>query len=839
MLYAQNPRLDSLLQVLGTERTNKERLQTLSELVDEYSFSDAGKTAEYLYRLKPLAEKLKRFDVLSEGYVNLGWAQKDQGNPKDALQSFEQALRIAERARDDFSRYNALHALGASYSDAGQFEPAVAYYKRAIRAGEKAEREDKLAVTLETLGYTYRREGSYDSALQYYRRSLALQQKLDNTRRVMNLHFYIGHTFDNMGELDSALLAYQKAREVARNQADTMGLANSFDMLGNIYNKKAQYRPALQNKLEAVALYEKLDEPYALGAGYFNLAGFFKKQEEYDKARRFMEKSLASFLRAKNEYGIASVQQGLGELYYLQSNYEKADTLLRTAMAVLVRKNWSRPLIGTYRLLGQNFRAKTQYDSAQFYLSKAYRLAKETGASEDQAQTALELANTLQAAGNYGRARSYAQESLRLAEEKGYPRYVWKASGALAESLESLGQYQAALQSHKRFKTMTDSLRNEERTREITRLESEFAFNQERDSIQFAQKQERLRFERETEQREARQRLTYIGLGLAVLLLIVSMAFYLDKQKNNRKLATANHQLADTNEELKMANEEIRTAQEETQSLNESLQQTLDVVQKQKQDITDSINYAQRIQAAILPSGHRLEAAFPNHFIFFRPRDVVSGDFYWLSDLQSEENKVIFAAVDCTGHGVPGAFMSMVGNDLLNHIVNERHITEAGAILTQLHLDIRRALNQAETNNRDGMDIALVVWDKTRHELQFAGAKNPLVYIQNGELHRLKADRMPIGGQQLEKERIFTTQTLALNVPTICYLFSDGFQDQFGGPKRRKYMSKRFRELLFEIHTLSMLEQQQRLSQEFNDWCGQERQIDDVLVAGLRFRQPT
>jgi serine phosphatase RsbU (regulator of sigma subunit) len=283
--------------------------------------------------------------------------------------------------------------------------------------------------------------------------------------------------------------------------------------------------------------------------------------------------------------------------------------------------------------------------------------------------------------------------------------------------------------------------------------------------------------------------------------------------------------VAERTEELLKANEEIN-------STNQALQASIETIGHQRDEIMGSIRYAQRIQNAILPQKSTFEALLPSHFVLFKPRNIVSGDFYYIREIG---DKIILAAVDCTGHGVPGAFMSFIGYLGLNVLTVIVRITTANDILRQLHQGIRQILRQKETNSKDGMDVALVVIDKTKKTLAFAGAKNPLVYIQNGVLHHIKGDIFGIGGEQREMERNYTLHEVDISVPTTLYLFSDGYQDQFGGEANKKFMSKRFRELLFEIHSKPMQEQKEILDKTIQDWMskGREPQTDDILVMGV------
>ncbi|HPJ46540.1 MAG TPA: SpoIIE family protein phosphatase, partial [Tenuifilaceae bacterium] len=304
-----------------------------------------------------------------------------------------------------------------------------------------------------------------------------------------------------------------------------------------------------------------------------------------------------------------------------------------------------------------------------------------------------------------------------------------------------------------------------------------------------------------------------IGLGLFFLLLIFIYKGYRDKKKANVLLSQQNTEI----------------------------QEQRDQIQRQNENINKSINYAQGIQKALLPSQKHLEQYLPDSFIFFKPRDVVSGDYYWFKPIPGGNgeyrpgiDKFAISAVDCTGHGVPGAFLSMIGYNLLDDILN-RGIIKPGLILKELNSGIRKALRQDETDNRDGMDMALCVIDPQTKTVEFAGAKNPLIYITNGEAVRMRGDKDSIGGGTVNTDYEFTTQIIDAKNPTWIYVFSDGFIDQFGGNDGRKFMIKNFTELLQHIHQFPACEQREILKITFNEWKRKEYpQVDDVLVIGFK-----
>lgn len=256
-------------------------------------------------------------------------------------------------------------------------------------------------------------------------------------------------------------------------------------------------------------------------------------------------------------------------------------------------------------------------------------------------------------------------------------------------------------------------------------------------------------------------------------------------------------------------------------------------LEEKNRDITSSIEYARRIQEAILPSRDYIFNRLNNAFILYQPKDIVSGDFYWFA----EQNGIhVFAVVDCTGHGVPGAFMSMIGHNLLHQIVGEKRITEPGEILDHLHVGIQLTLRQGrnEVQTNDGMDVSIICLHR-QGKIKWAGANRPLLIIDpSGEVQRIEGDKFPLGGVQFQKERRFSTHEIVVERGSMAYLFSDGYADQFGGLKGKKFMLRRFHALLGDIHLMSAEEQQQALRQNFEDWRQNHEQVDDVLIVGIQ-----
>ena len=256
-------------------------------------------------------------------------------------------------------------------------------------------------------------------------------------------------------------------------------------------------------------------------------------------------------------------------------------------------------------------------------------------------------------------------------------------------------------------------------------------------------------------------------------------------------------------------------------------------IEEQKKHIMDSIYYARRIQNAILPSVAAIDCQFREYFILYLPKDIVSGDFYWM---HSADGLCMISAVDCTGHGVPGAFMSIVGYNQLNNAVNVKRARSASVILDELNAGVINTLNESNTESsiKDGMDMALCVFNFRESKLEYAGANNPMVLIREEEVQLIRGDRFPIGVYEGGASKPFTNNKIDIIKGDCIYLFSDGYPDQFGGPDNKKFMLRRFQEMLGEVHKLPMVQQKEILIQRLNDWRGANEQVDDILVIGIR-----
>jgi len=309
-------------------------------------------------------------------------------------------------------------------------------------------------------------------------------------------------------------------------------------------------------------------------------------------------------------------------------------------------------------------------------------------------------------------------------------------------------------------------------------------------------------------------------------------------RERTHEISTQNEEILAQSENLQLANDEITTQADNLQAANDEISQNNEVLNTKNKQITDSITYASRIQKAILGDISEIENSFEDAFVFFKPHSIVSGDFYWFENIENKgKNYKIVVAADCTGHGVPGAFMTVMGSDFIDDIVNKEGIIMPNEILASLDKKVTKRLRGQNSSSQvnDGMDISILVFEEGTNNLYFSAAKNPLYYVSEGKMEIIKGSKFAIGGIEPAKDRAksFDLHALKTQKGNHYYIFSDGFQDQFGGPNDRKYLIRNFRNFLHTIYTLPAKKQKEKLQTELLNWRNNNEQTDDIIVVGI------
>ena len=441
--------------------------------------------------------------------------------------------------------------------------------------------------------------------------------------------------------------------------------------------------------------------------------------------------------------------------------------------------------------------------TALVYLDLGLAIAKDLQNKVSEAHALTEIAKVYYVKTDYRGAIEKASQALSIARKIGSLGRIEASSSILHKSYRALNKFEQALEMHELYISTLDSLKSEANQNEVIRQEYKYKYDKKHlsDSLGYIQQQNIEQLAHKAELiKEANQRYVLYG-SVGFLLILGGIVFrsYQLKKKDNILIS------------------------EQKQKVE--LQK--EIVEEKNKEILDSITYAKRIQSAILPPNRIIKEHLPNSFVLYKPKDIVAGDFYWLEHIGG---KVLFAAADCTGHGVPGAMVSVICNGALNRSVREFNLTDPGQILDKAREIVVEEFEKSEEEVKDGMDIALCSLEGNK--LQYAGAHNPLWLIREGEIIETKANKQPIG--KFDNIEPYTTHTFNLQKGDCIYIFSDGFVDQFGGEKGKKFKSKAFREMLISVQDKSMEEQKIIIDEVFENWRGDLEQLDDVCVIGVQ-----
>ena len=592
--------------------------------------------------------------------------------------------------------------------------------------------------------------------------------------------------------LDSALLLAEQARDGAAALGDTLLLQSALGQLGAVQVQRARYDEALRAYNRVVEMAMVRQDSTAAAFGLHNVGKTFEWQgrlqmalESYQQAYQILPPAPRINLHGVLSNSLGNAHNLLGQADSAELYYEQALAFIRetnnTLGAAFVQHDW-----GLLKM------AQGELDTAKVMMSQAERLCASAQVYWAQTQAQISLGQVSYALGQLDSCRYWYEQSLGNAERMGNANAVLMAARSLATVYYQLNRLEDAIDMQNRVITFQDTLYQERFTTELAQLQNELALEQrERENAQLRQQQ------LAQEARFARQQL-YLWGGGGLLLALVGFTLVLSRSR--RRQLVFNAQLSRKNEEI----------------------------ERQHGDIQDSLAYAQHLQRAILPETHALRGALPDHFVFFRPLGYVSGDVYWHSELP--DGVQLLAAIDCTGHGAPGAMLSVLAHSGLQQAV-QRGITQPGELLEALQLFMQRSLHE---QTEDGLELGLVRIEPKLKRLIFAGAGRSLVGVQRNELLVVKGNRQGIHGksgvantwQQVVLEGVDGNDTF--------YLFSDGFEDQFGGAEGKKYYPKRLRQWLLHHYRLPMQEQAEQLEGEFDAWKGAHDQVDDVLVMGFR-----
>jgi len=681
----------------------------------------------------------------------------------------------------------------------------------------------------------------FDASVKYGEFALDLAQKIYYKEGGALANKNLGTAYYYQADYTNAHYFYSESLKIYKELNDTKGTAILIRNLGSIYSQQGEYEKALKYFFESLELRLKIDDKKGI-ASLNNAIGLIyleQGEDSFDKAIEYFNKSRKMYEVLENKRGIAKSYFLMGNVYskYSKPKTEEALKYFQNYLNISTELGNARMIAEANDALGAAYLETKEIDKAYTHIKKAINVFNETGSLFGLANAYFNMGSYYLIKKDSKNAEKYLLKSIKITQQINVPSIEKENSRKLAEIYRITNKPEKALEYFANYVALKDSLQNLETSKEIARLEMKNEFNKKMKQVELEQQKKDLLAEANLK----RQKLYTIGFIIALILMvgivIVTLRSFKIKQKANKLLHEKNDEITHQNQELQQQKEEIETQKEEIETQKEEVEIQRDIAIKHRKEIVDSINYAQRIQEAVLPPPELAKKLLSDHFILFKPRDIVSGDFYWMKKIK---NFTILAVADCTGHGVPGAFMSMLGSSFLNEIVSVRSLDSSGEILNALRNKVKKSLRQdgKEGEQKDGMDIALCIFDNETNELQFSGAYNPLYILRKQneidgyKLTHVKADRQPIGIHIIEKD--FTTKKVQLKKDDIIYAFSDGYADQFGGKDGGKLKTKKFKELIVSISDKPMKKQKVALEHFFDKWRGDNEQLDDVLVIGMK-----
>ena len=650
------------------------------------------------------------------------------------------------------------------------------------------------ASAISNLGVISSHQGNLETTIKHFKKGLEIYTKMDDKIGVAEQLANIGTIKNQLGQAAGALEYFNKAYAIYKSLNNKRGIALTLSKIGNTYSSQKENSKALKKFDESLLIYREIEDKEGIASCLANIATIYRdygninitgNSENKDvtgakKALEYYFESLAIYEELDKKYAIAIILNNIGSVFNLHGDPNCSSTEEECK-----RKGLEISII---------------------YAEQSLKLREEIGDINGALTATINMGYAHVNLKDYAKAEPFAIKGLKTAQYYQLPIEIRNASLLLSTIYEQKGDDMNALKMYKLYILMRDSINSDNNQKATAKQEARFEYEKQK-AVDDAEHEKEIAIEQEAKEKQTI--LTYatgVGLGLVAIFLLVVFNRLKVTRKQKNIIEEQKNEVENQKTVVELAHTEL---------------------EEKNKEITDSIQYAKRIQNAILPPSKVVKEYLQESFIYYKPKDIVAGDFYWL---EHAKGKVLFAAADCTGHGVPGAMVSVVCNNGLNRSVREYDLTDPGKILDKTREIVVQEFEKSEEDVKDGMDIAICSLEgKT---LKYAGAHNPLWLIRDGELLETKANKQPIG--QFDNPEPYTTHTMELEKGDSLYIFSDGYADQFGGEKGKKLKTANFKQLLLSIQKETMEKQKQLIDEAFENWKGDLEQLDDVCIIGVR-----
>lgn len=740
----------------------------------------------------------KAFFVLAAILLGLHPAMADRQHKLDSLRN------LLKTDKPDTIKAGHFNNICNTYYSLGNPSMQIQYADSLLALSQKLNYKLGIAEAYQNMGNAYLNKGAFNKSLDYDHKALDVYKSINNKLGISAVMGNIGNVYEQTGDFSKALEYFSDALEMCEELGTKIDIATNNNNIGIVYAEQGDNSKALDYFLRALKTDRELGDKSNIAMAVGNVGIIYGREGEYKKSLDCYLEALKLNEELGNKNGIATDKGNIGTIYNHLNDQQKALEYMKEAFAMAEEMGNTYLEMNNLTNIGDTYKFINAKDTTYMgYYFKALKIATTTGNKDLQAKILSIIGQSYNSLKNYKSALKYLNQAVAISSAIGDLQTLQESYSAISDVYASMKDWHNAYLTYSKAGTLEDSLNSEQKTKAIGRLEAKADFDKQL-VLQKAnqEKQTALTLEESKRQRILIYFITAIALAVAIIAIIIF-----------RSLKTT------------------RTQKKLIEMQKMSVEQQKLLVEEKNTEILDSINYAKRLQDAILPPLEEVRQSLPDSFVLYKPKDIVAGDFYWMEKLPAS---LLIAAADCTGHGVPGALVSVVCSNALNRAVKEFGITNTAKILDKVRELVLETFEKSASDVKDGMDISLCSLTHTPDgtTIQWSGANRPLWYITGGQLIEITPDKQPIGKQEGSKP--FTSHTLQLKKGEMLYLFTDGFADQFGGPKGKKFKYKQLQEVLLNTATGTMQQQKEQLQNTFANWMGMLDQVDDVLMIGIR-----
>jgi tetratricopeptide (TPR) repeat protein len=727
-----------------------------------------------------------------------------QNKVNDSLQ------RVLLTIKSDTEKANIYNSLSNNYDKISDYKASVSNARKALALSKKSSFLKGEANAYSGLANVFMQTAVYDSAVFFYTKALEIRLGFQDKKAIASSYNNLGGIYLTTSNFPEALKNYKKSLAIREEINDKFGIAVCYNNLGNICGSQSNYPEALQYLLKSLKMKEDLIaegnkeiDSLSIAKAYTNIGLIYQMEGKYKEALSYHDKALRIRISRGDKNAISESYNSFGSIYYSKNDFVNALLYFEKCLAIKIEIGDQSGRAAILNNMAVIYKEQHKYDKALALLKESQKINEETGEEEGILNSNINFGGIYYKLKQYSLSEEYFKKALIASQKFEIIDDLKECCKGLSDVYKAQGKFELSLEYFEKYILFKDSINNEEASNKIVRAEMNYEFDKKK-AIEDAA------HEKETAiaLAESKKQKIIIWSVCGILVLVFCFAVYAYRSNLQKKMA---------NKELDIKNKKI--------------EQAYAIIEERNKEVMDSIQYAKRIQSAMITSDNYISQYLKNYFIYYQPKDIVSGDFYWAVNHHS---KFYIAVADCTGHGVPGAFMSLLNISFLNENVIEKNIINPDVVLNEQRNHIIKALNPiGNEDSKDGMDCVLCALDFNALTLEYAAANNSFYIIRNGELIICKADKMPVGKSPTDSQP-FTYNKVQLQKNDSVYIFTDGYADQFGGKKGKKFKYKQLEEILLANCNFPLEQQKQILDTKFKEWKGNLEQVDDVLLIGIK-----